>query len=249
MTEKRPVEIEAKFVVPDEATLQRLLEMRELGGFRLEPVPTKQVSDSYRDTADWAIYRGGYACRIRRKGDKRLATLKGLVMAEGAVHERAEHEVTLDAGEAPADWPASPARKLALTLSQGEPLVELFSLSQQRHTRTVHAGHRLVAELSLDVVEMHIGDDARTTFEVEAELGPAGTPDDLALMVEDLRDKWQLQPQPRSKFEQGLAALADSVIASRRRSNPPPPTASNGGDCFPSTSSGQASLPLLAMTE
>ncbi len=212
------MEIEAKFIVPDEATLRGLLEMRELGGFRLEPGPTKQVSDSYRDTADRAIYRGGYACRIRRKDDKRSATLKGLGTADGAVHQRAEHEVMLDGGssrlgESPADWPASEARGLALALSQGEPLIELFRLSQQRHTRTVHAavstseGDRLVAELSLDVVEMHTGDDAKATFELEAELASDGTMDDLALMVADLRDRWQLQPQPRSKFEQGLAAL------------------------------------------
>jgi triphosphatase len=215
------MEIEAKFVVPNEATLQRLLEMRELGGFRLEPGPTRQVSDSYRDTVDRAIQRGGYACRIRRQDDKQIATLKGLSRAEGAVHERAEYEVTLAAGEAPADWPASPARKLALALSRGEPLVELFSLSQQRHTRTVHAavstseGDRLVAELSLDVVEMRLGGEVettpsatlRTSFEVEVELAPDGTPADLSLMVADLRDKWQLQPQPRSKFERGLAAL------------------------------------------
>jgi inorganic triphosphatase YgiF len=133
--------------------------------------------------------------------------LKGLSTAEGAVHERAEYDVMLDAGETPADWPASPARKLALALSRGESLIELFSLSQQRHTRTVHAGHRQVAELSLDIVEMHIGDEVKTTFEIEVELAPDGTPDDLAVMVADLRDKWQLQPQPHSKFEQGLAAL------------------------------------------
>ncbi len=223
------MEIEAKFVVPNEATLQRLLEMRELGGFRLEPGPTRQVSDSYRDTVDRAIQRGGYACRIRRQDDKQIATLKGLSRAEGAVHERAEYEVTLDGGsprlgEAPADWPASPARKLALALSRGEPLVELFSLSQQRHTRTVHAavstseGGRLVAELSLDVVEMRLGGEVettpsatlRTSFEVEVELAPDGTPADLSLMVADLRDRWQLQPQPRSKFERGLAALTEN---------------------------------------
>ena len=212
------MEIEAKFVVPDETALQRLLEMRELGGFRLEPGPTRQVSDSYRDTVDRAIQRGGYACRIRRQDDKQIATLKGLSRADGAVHERAEHEVTLDGGsprlgEAPADWPVSSAQELALDLSQGEPLTELFSLSQRRRTRTVHAavstseGDRLVAELSLDVVEMHIGDDAKITFEVEVELASDGTRDDLALMVADLRDEWQLQPQPRSKFEQGLAVL------------------------------------------
>ncbi len=221
------MEIEAKFVVPDEQTLQSLLEARELGGFRLEPGPTQQVSDSYRDTADRAIYRGGYACRIRHKGERQIAALKGLGGTEGAIHERAEYEVgatlaaahpraiheraeyevTLDAGEAPAAWPASPARDLALALSHGEPLTELFSLSQQRHTRTVRAGDRRVAELSLDVVRMRVGDGTETTFEVEVELLPAGTLDDLALMVADLEDNWRLQPQPRSKFERGLAAL------------------------------------------
>ncbi len=214
------MEIEAKFIVPDQTALQSLLDMRELGGFRLQPGPTKQVRDSYRDTADRAIYRGGYACRIRSKGGQRIATLKGLGGAAGAVHQRAEHEVTLDAGEAPADWPASPARELALNLSRGERLTELFSLSQQRHKRTVSEGDRLAAELSLDVVEMRVGDEARTAFELEVELLPDGAPDDLAPMVADLRDKWQLQPQPLSKFEQGLAALTDSVIASAAKQSP-----------------------------
>ena len=207
MIGKRSVEVEAKFVVPDEPTLQRLLGARELGGFRLEPGPTEQVSDSYRDTADWAIYRGGYACRIRHKGERQIATLKGLGGAEGAIHERAEYEVTLDAGEAPAAWPASPARDLALALSHGESLIELFGLYQQRYTRTVRAGDRQVARLSLDVVRMRVDAGTESTFEVEVELLPAGTPDDLALMAADLRDKWGLQPQAYSKFERGLAAL------------------------------------------
>jgi inorganic triphosphatase YgiF len=211
------MEIEAKFIVPDEVTLQELLEMRELGGFRLQPGPTKQVNDSYRDTADGAIYRGGYACRIRRKGGQRIAALKGLGGAAGAVHQRAEHEVVLDAADAPPDWPSSPARELALGLSQGQPLAELFSLSQQRHKRMVYAADRLVAELSLDEVEMHVGDETRgtpsttlrTSFELEVELLPDGRPDDLALMVADLQDRWRLSPQPLSKFEQGLAALTE----------------------------------------
>lgn len=201
------MEVEAKFVVPDEATLELLLEARELGGFRLEPGPTQQVSDSYRDTVDRAIYRGGYACRVRHKGERQIAALKSLDRATGAIHERAEYQVTLDTGEALASWPASPARDLALALSHGESLTELFSLSQQRHTRIARAGDRRVAELSLDVVRIHTDDEVETTFELEVELLPAGTLDDLALMAADLRDNWRLQPQAHSKFERGLAAL------------------------------------------
>lgn len=208
MSDKQSVEVEAKFIVPDKATLQRLLKARELGGFRLEPAPTRQVSDSYRDTADRAIYRGGYACRIRRKGERRIAALKGLGETKGAIHKRAEYEVTLGTGESPADWPASPARDLALALSCGAPLTKLFSISQQRYTRIARAGDRRVAELSLDVVNMRTTDGIETTFEIEAELLPAGALDDLALMAAALQNEWQLQPQAYSKFERGLAALS-----------------------------------------
>jgi len=207
MTGKSALEIEAKFSVPDEITWQRLLDARELAGFRLVPGPEEHVTDSYRDTVDRAVYRAGYACRIRRKGGQQIATLKALSSAEGAVHERMEYSVTLDGGEAPDDWPASPARDRVLALSQGAPLYELFSLSQQRHKRMVQAGDRLVAELSLDAVTTHIGDTEQSALEVEVELLDGGTADDLALMVADLKDTWQLQPQTHSKFERGLRDL------------------------------------------
>ena len=51
--------------------------------------------DHYLDTADRDLLRGGYACRLREgeAGRPWLLTVKGLGGAEGALHQREEHEV------------------------------------------------------------------------------------------------------------------------------------------------------------
>ncbi len=201
-------EIEAKFAIPDEPTFRRLLEVGELGPFRLEVGPTQEVYDRYRDTLERDILRGNYACRLRLKGEKRIVTLKGLGGAEGAIHQRAEYEVILtdtDKGDGPLDWPPGPARDLALRLGQGAPLHDLFALRQVRHIRTLYDHARVVAELSLDRVENTSLD--QIYFELEAELLPAGRLEDLRVLCDEVQERWGLLPEPRSKFERGLADL------------------------------------------
>ena len=122
------MEIEAKFSVPDEATFRRLVETTALAGFDLGEASVEELSDRYLDTAGRAIQSWGYACRLRRKGDGYVATLKGLGRAAGAVHRRIEHEVGLSKPVYPQDWPPSAARDLALRLCGCEPLVVLLSL-------------------------------------------------------------------------------------------------------------------------
>ncbi len=199
-------EIEAKFTIPDEPTFRRLLEVGELGPFRLEAGPTQEVYDRYRDTLERDILKGSYACRLRLKEEKRIATLKELGKAEGAIHQRAEYEVILaDEGDAPLDWPPGPARDLALQLSKGAPLHDLFALRQIRHIRILYDDVRAVAELSLDRIE-NVGLN-QIYFELEAELLPDGKLEDLRILGDEMQEQWGLLPEPRSKFEQGLADL------------------------------------------
>jgi len=207
------MEIEAKFAVPDQAILQKLSQTTELDGFQLTPGSAKTVQDSYRDTASRMIYKSGYACRIRRKAGKNIATLKGLGHAVGSVHERAEYEVTLDAGDSPHDWPQGEARALVLSLCEDQEISELFTVNQQRTTRNIVQENRTIAELSLDVVYFSTGAQTHESFEVEVELLQDGTRDDLQKIVHDLEDNWHLQPQSLSKFERGLK-LFDTISAS-----------------------------------
>jgi inorganic triphosphatase YgiF len=213
------MEVEAKFSVPDRVTFDRLCQLEKLAGYRLEPGGVKQVHDRYLDTAERAMLRAGYACRVRRKGlrpepaegETLVATLKGLGGADAGngIHRRAEYEVPVDRDD-PVTWPESPARDLALRLSDGQPLCELFSLNQERHLRLLHEdapeGARRVAELSLDVVTPG-GDESRSYYELEVELLDQGGESDLHALIGELRTAWGLQPEPRSKFERGLALI------------------------------------------
>lgn len=199
------MEIEAKLSISDRSTFDRLCQLAALAGYHLEMGRVTQVHDRYLDTADRAILRAGYACRVRRKGPVHVATLKGLggADADSGIHQRAEYEVPVD-DDAPMTWPASPARDLALRLSGGRLLRELFSLRQERHVRLLYQGTRRVAELSLDVVTPGGSDTTVPYYELEIELLDQGTESDLHALTSELRTAWGLRPEPRSKFERGL---------------------------------------------
>lgn len=208
------MEVEAKYSIPDRVTFDRLRQLEEWVGYRLEPAGVKRVHDRYLDTDDRAIMRAGYACRVRLRGQDCIATLKGLGGAEAAsgIHHRAEYEVSVDHDD-PTAWPESRARDLALQLSGGRQLHELFTLNQERHLCLLYAdgpqGPRRVAELSLDVVTPG-QDGSQLYYELELELLDQGREADLQVLTGDLKEIWGLWPEPRSKFERGLD-LADAV--------------------------------------
>src|SRR4029077_5157552 len=91
----------------------------------------------------------------------------------------------------------------------------LFAIGQQRHKRILVSGEgeqaREAAELSLDVVSLPRNGHPRTTYELEIELLPGGTRDDLQAAAEALAG-FQLAPQPQSKFARALA-IVDGTAA------------------------------------
>jgi adenylate kinase len=208
------MEIEAKFSVPDVETFHRLRATQQLAGYPLSAGQTKQVQDTYLDTQDRAILAAGYACRWREGREGTLITLKGLGGAEGAIHRREELEIQIPAYQPPEEWPAGPARDKVLGLIGEAPLYPLFELQQVRFERMVSQDERPIAELSLDGVHLAAGDRELSFFELEVELAPQGTEEDLAAIVACLQEEWKLEPETRSKFERALAFL-EAAPASR----------------------------------
>jgi CHAD domain-containing protein/DNA-binding transcriptional ArsR family regulator len=209
------MEIEAKFSIPDRSTFELLCQLEEVTGYRLDAVGVTQVHDRYFDTDQRDIIHAGYACRVRHKNSRQVATLKGLGGADAisGVHQRAEYEVAVD-GVDPSRWPESTVRGLTLQLSGGRPLTELFSLSQMRHVFLLYddggTAPRPVAELSLDEVRPNIGlsdGGPQPYYELEVELLDQGTQHDLQLLASDFKHVWGLQPEAQSKFERGMALL------------------------------------------
>ncbi len=209
------MEVELKYIVPDHETFEQLLALTHLGDYWLRPAGDKRLTDHYFDTAQRAALHGGYAVRLREDPERGqwVGTLKGLAEAGDAAageHEREEYESPVAPGAAPQAWPEGPAREHALRVVGDEPLRELFAIGQERHKRILVAGEgehaREVAELSLDVVSLPRNGHTYATYELEIELLPDGTRDDLTALSEALRG-FQLSPQSQSKFERALAIV------------------------------------------
>ena len=96
-----------------------------------------------------------------------------------------------------------------LAVAGDRPLAALVEVGQSRVLRTVSKGGRTVAELSLDTFTIVTGDGALAPqYEVEAELKGDGAEADLAVIAGALQRDFALTPQPLSKFERAMAALA-----------------------------------------
>jgi CHAD domain-containing protein len=210
------VEIEAKFVLPSAEALEQLQQLTALGAYELGQAAPQSITDRYMDTPERTILAGGYVCRLRRTEKGEYITLKGLEEAEGPIHRRFEDEIELPAeadAYQPKSWPPSEAKELVVTLSQGAPLELLFELHQVRTSRPVWQEGQPVAEWSLDQVELAAGEADQAWLELELELLPDGSEDDLAALVGELKDGWDLVPEPRSKFERALAMVSPPTPA------------------------------------
>lgn len=215
------MEIEAKFIVPDDPTFQRLIEVDTLAGLRLGRARVKVVHDRYLDTATRCFLLGGYACRLRDTGDACVVTLKSIGQPSSALHRREEFEVRLTPAQAagPVDlWPPSEASDLARMVSAGQPLELLFEMHQERHVRlALRPGEsQPQLEISVDRVSYDDGSSA-SIYEFEAEVLPAGQVADLELLIAELPEHWSVLPQTASKFEQGLALCCPDLLAELKR--------------------------------
>jgi CHAD domain-containing protein len=206
--ERKRMEVEAKFRVPNREVYRDMLRLRQLGAFAIAPVGRVRVEDRYFDTADGRLLAGGYSCRLRTQAGAVVATLKGLGDSAGAVHRRDEREIALPRLVLdPAGWPDSPARELALQLTDGARLEPLFDLHQSRCKSDLMQGARRVAEWSLDEVRAVVGKRPAFYYELEVELGPDGTDADLEAVATTLQEQLELEPEHRSKFIRGRETL------------------------------------------
>ncbi len=203
------MEIEAKFAVPDETTWLKLQTVTKIVGYALSVGKTKRVHDTFMDTPDRAILASGHVCRMRKVDSQIVMTLKGEQTVEGAVHRREELEVTLERELPIGQWPPSEIRERLLGIVGDVKLAPLFDQHQTRIIRWASYADRVVAEMSVDKVELSINGREQSYFEVEFELKATGTEDDLAAIAACLQNEWRLKPEPLSKFARALALASE----------------------------------------
>jgi inorganic triphosphatase YgiF len=203
------MEIEAKFAVPDEATWLRLQSVDQIAGYALSPGQTKHVHDTFVDTPDRSILASRHVCRQREVDGQIVMTLKSGQTVEGAVHRREELEIILEHELPIGQWPPSEIRDRLLNIVGDVALVPLFDQRQKRIIRWATKAEQVVAEMSVDKVELSINSREQSYFEVEFELKETGTEEDLAVISACLQGDWDLKPEPRSKFSRALALAGE----------------------------------------
>ncbi len=205
-------EIEAKFTL-DAAIFQQLRQIDHLAGLELGAEQVQEVLDTFLDTADRLIQAAGYYCRQRQVAGRPGVeiTLKALAGGADTVRRRQELNLRLPTEQPPAAWPAGPLRERVLTWIGAAPLRPILSLQQVRAARPLLRAGQPIAEFSLDEVHLAAGSRRTAFHELEVELAPAGTADDLAEIVAALQTGWALSPQKLSKFERGLAFLEQTA--------------------------------------
>lgn len=103
----RPIEVELKYLVTDPAAGHRYLAAERLGPFSASgPVRTTQIEDRYVDSAGRALWRAGYAARLRRGPKGTVVTLKSRATVPAASDTATRGG---GADEAPATRSATPA--------------------------------------------------------------------------------------------------------------------------------------------
>ena len=98
---------------------------------------TRDLSDTYYDTADWRIYRAGYALRVREEKDGAEATLKSLASADSASGEARRREVSETLGKEGAESLRSskgPVGRLFQSFVGARELRPVFTVSTRRQT-------------------------------------------------------------------------------------------------------------------
>ena len=207
----RPVEVELKYRLREEAAGDRYLLSDDLAGFRpISPVRSTQLEDRYLDTADGALARAGFAARLRQTATGTTVSVKSRARrGNGAAHRREELEGPADRTAGPRDWPHSDARSLILEQCGDAPLVELVTIRQLRRKRKLQLDDTVV-EVSLDEVDAVARSRVVDRFvELEVELVQG---DEAALSrIEDVASSDPaLAPSTGSKLESALAALRAS---------------------------------------
>jgi inorganic triphosphatase YgiF len=154
----------------------------------------------------------GYALRQRRTDNGSVVQLKALGGSDGALHRRAEFEFITDHPERPIAWPAGPARDLVLAAVGAEALQPALVIAQTRHEAPLRDGENVVALLSLDQVRWQVGERVEDGWEVEIELAPHADESILARLSSAPIEALGGKPEPRSKYERGLALLTPEPI-------------------------------------
>jgi triphosphatase len=207
-------EVEWQFSATDLEAVGRWLERHSrIDGLAIEKRSSEAIHDTYLDTADWRIWRSGFALRIRRKNGRAEATLKALRSARADLADRRElTEALPNAAIGALGKAVGPVASRVRDVAGEQELRTLFELRTSRRRFDVRRLDTLtnLAEIALDetVFPGAGAQRERPLLRVEIEAAGAEAIETLAPLAERLRADCALGHGGSSKFAAGLQAAA-----------------------------------------
>lgn len=168
---------------------------------------TLAMTADYIDTADLRLLKAGYAYRVRREGERWVATVKADLAdsAEDGLHRHREWEAVVPGPEPDLSVFEDAELRAALSSLQGErPLTTLFRVEMERRVRNLILADGAHAEWAADRGRILADGREEPVCEVELEL-KAGPLAPLQTLIDTLQQRYPLEPDSRTKFARGLA--------------------------------------------
>lgn len=190
----------------------------------------------YFDTDSRFLTENMASLRIRQENDQVVATLKVSQSSnhDQGLHQRHEWSIDLDEDADDSDWFEQPEKGLdagwflrsavsdgdpddqlrsMLQAIDGQPLVEICQADFTRIAYDIGYGDSLM-ELAMDLGDLRAGGLTEPVVEMEVEL-KEGDARDLIDLGEELRSRFDLIPESKSKYARCLELLRQSQAAGR----------------------------------
>lgn len=206
------LEVEWQFTTPDTARVINWLESGVVPGYTVTPGKTKDLNDTYFDTAGWHIHRARFTCRVRDKGDSSELTLKSMADAVGSMRSRREMTEALEPGALPMAA-AGPCGETLRLIAGRHPLEPIFALHTHRQTFMLADTAGTLGEIAVDETAIPVEGAAPARLlrvEVEVDAAAVGR---AQRFVDLLVATCKLEPAGTSKFEAALQATGKTVTS------------------------------------
>lgn len=164
------------------------------------------MNATYFDTSDMDLSKNDMAYRVRKEGDKLVASLKWGGGSEGALHKREEINVpVMDIKPNPVIFEACDIGDDLLSVLDGKELRAVLEMRVERRRFRVDTENTIL-EISVDQGEIITDNGTEPICEVEIELF-SGSEEVMMKIGEILTEKYGVVSEKRSKFYRGLLLL------------------------------------------
>lgn len=202
------MEIELKYLIDKDEVIEEIFQDPYLSKIKDKNSDEEiEMHAVYFDTEDRRLYREGMAFRVRKEGNKLVATLKWNGSSEEGMHKREEINVPVDDEEKLKTpdihiFDQSEMCQILGHIVGKRTLIPLMDIYFKRRQMRLDTG-KSISELSVDRGQIVCNGKVAPISELEIELY-SGEEEDMKALGSDMAEKYGLVPENTSKFKRGL---------------------------------------------